>query len=51
MNEDMSHRNGEANKASSEVQRLWNNTHMLVQARVGMYKVIVEPSLLYACET
>merc|ERR1712002_206763 len=51
MNEELSHRIGEARKASGPMQRLWKNRRMSVQAKVGMYKGIVEPSLLYACET
>merc|ERR1712002_941297 len=51
MNEEVSHRIGEARKASGALQRLWKNRRMSVQAKVGMYKGIAEPSLLYACET
>ena len=51
VNEEVSHRIGETRKTSGVLQRLWKNRHMSVQAKVGMYKGIVEPSLLYACET
>merc|ERR1712002_1365085 len=51
MNEEVNHRIGEARQASGALQRLWKNRCMSVQAKVGMYKGIVKPSLLYACET
>merc|ERR1712002_28541 len=51
INEEVSHRIGEARKASRALQRLCKNRRMSVQAKVGMYKGIVEPSLLYTCET
>ena len=51
MNEELNHRMGEARKASGALQRLWKNRRMSVQAKAGMYEGIVEPSLLYTCET
>ena len=51
MNEETSHRIGEARKASGALQCLWKNRHMSVRVNMGMYDGIVEASLLYACET
>ena len=45
MNEEISHRMGEARKASGALQRLWKNRRMSVQAKVGMYEEIVESAI------
>merc|ERR1712237_163966 len=50
MNEEVSHRIGEARKVSGAFQKLWKNRNISVEAKVGMYEGIVEPTLLYGCE-
>ena len=50
MNEEVSHRIGEARKVSGALQKLWKNRNMSMEAKVGMYEGIVEPTLLYGCE-
>merc|ERR1712090_13213 len=50
MNEEVSHRIGEARKVSGVLQKLWKNRNMSMEAKVGMYEGIVEPTLLYGCE-
>ena len=50
MNEEVSHRIGEARKVAGALQELWKKRHVSREAKVGMYEGIVEPSLLYGCE-
>ncbi|MEL7302024.1 MAG: reverse transcriptase family protein, partial [Pseudomonadota bacterium] len=50
MNDEVSHRIGEARKVSGALQKLWKNRRMSMEAKVGMYEGIIEPTLLYGCE-
>jgi len=50
MNEEVSHSIGEARMVSGALQKLWKNLNMSMEAKVGMYEGIVEPTLLYGCE-
>jgi len=50
MSEEVIHRIGEANKVSGGLQKLWKKRSVSVEAKVGMYEGIVEPSLMYGSE-
>jgi len=50
INEEVNHRIGEANKVSGGLQKLWKKRSVSVEAKVGMYEGIVEPSLMYGSE-
>ncbi|MEL7520935.1 MAG: reverse transcriptase family protein, partial [Cyanobacteria bacterium J06553_1] len=50
MNDEVSHRIGEARKVSGALQKLWKNRRMSMEAKVGMYEGIIEPTLMYGCE-
>ena len=51
MGEEVNHRIGEARKAWGALKDVWKKRHIFREAKVGMYKGIIEPSLLYGCET
>ena len=50
MSEEVNHRIGEARKACGALKDLWKKRHISIEAKVGMYEGIIEPSLLYGCE-
>ena len=51
MGEEVNHRIGEARRAWGALKNVWKKRHISREAKVGMYEGIVEPSLLYGCET
>ena len=51
MGEEVNHRIGEARKAWGALKDVWKKWHITREAKVGMYEGIIEPSLLYGCET
>ena len=51
MGEEVNNRIGEARKAWGALKDVWKKRHISREAKVGMYEGIIEPSLLYGCET
>merc|ERR1712002_1362997 len=51
MGEEVNHRIGEARRAWGAFKDVWKNRHISREAKVGMYEGMIEPSLLYGCET
>ena len=51
MSEEVNHRIGEARRAWGALKDVWKKRHISREAKVGMYEGIIEPSLLYGCET
>ena len=51
MGEEVNHRIGEARRAWGALKDVWKKRHISREAKVGMYEGIIEPSLLYGCET
>merc|ERR1711921_35785 len=51
MDEEVNHRIGEARRAWGALKDVWKKRHISREAKVGMYEGIIEPSLLYGCET
>ena len=51
MGEEVNRRIVEARKAWGELKDVWKKRHISREAKVGMYEGIIEPSLLYGCET
>merc|ERR1712002_424994 len=49
--EEVNHRIGEARRAWGALKDVWKKRHISREAKVGMYEGIIEPSLLYGCET
>ena len=47
----MNHRIGEARKAWGALKDVWKKRYISREAKLGMYEGIIEPSLLYRCET
>ena len=50
MKEEVSHRIGEARRVAGCVQKIWKRSGVSMEAKVGMYERIVEPTLLYGSE-
>merc|ERR1712002_1070031 len=51
MGEEVNHRIGEARRAWGALKDVWKKRHISREAKVGTYEGIIEPSLLYGCET
>ena len=51
MEEEVNHRITEARKAWGALKDVWKKRHISNEAKVGMYEGIIEPTLLYGCET
>merc|ERR1712002_376084 len=51
LDEEVNHRIGEARRARGALKDVWKKRHISREAKVGMYEGIIEPSLLYGCET
>merc|ERR1711921_31529 len=51
MGEEVTQRIGEARRAWGALKDVWKKRHISREAKVGMYKGIIEPSPLYGCET
>merc|ERR1712002_866144 len=51
MGEEVNHRIGEARRAWGALKDVWVKRYISREAKVGMYEGIIEPSLLYGCET
>merc|ERR1712002_1053795 len=51
MGEEVNHRIGEARRAWEALKDVWKKGHISREAKVRMYEGIIEPSLLYGCET
>ena len=49
--EEVNHRIGEARKAWGALKDVWKKRQISREAKFGMYEGIIEPSLLYGCET
>ena len=50
LKEEINHRISEARKAAGALQGIWKKRRLSIDAKVGMYDAIVEPSLLYGSE-
>ena len=50
MGEEVNHRITEAKKAWGALKDIWEKRHISREAKVGMYELIIESSLLYGCE-
>ena len=51
INEEVRYRIGEARKVPGALQKLLKSRRISWEAKVGMYEEIVEPTLLYRCES
>merc|ERR1712002_286773 len=51
MDEEVNHRIGEARRAWGALKDVWKKRYISREAKVGIYEGIIEPSLLYGCET
>merc|ERR1712002_182437 len=51
MDEEVNHRIGEERRAWGALKDVWKKRHISREAKVRMYEGIIEPSLLYGCET
>merc|ERR1712002_1299798 len=51
IDEEVNHRIGEARRAWGALKDVWKKRHISREAKVGMYEGIIEPNLLYGCET